>query len=303
MPLELRYAGLDTAMEQRLRLATQALAAHRLQARAAAWDGTRCDIVAADPHDAYGRRVIDIARRRGTPVLEIVEALATVARLTRALHDLLLRAAPPATQSTATAAPTTSASSTPASSPLLRMATDPALRGADVELRRDGAVVWLLASTSRVVSASVSDRLRACEQLASNAWSIAAIGDRQRSRPPGEISASLDAFLLMGAWSARAHLPSYPDDDVGLRDWPDLGAAGTIAEALVVVQSLQRFRGTPERIAHRHGLARTDVDACLWAFQAAGLLDRSATPSAVPPPTRPGGLFSRLAAHFGLRVA
>lgn len=295
MPLELRYAGLDATMEQRLRLATQALAAHRLQARAAAWDGTRCDVVAADPHDAYGRRVLDIARRRGTPVLEIVEALATVARLTRALHDVL---------SKATSSATPAAVSTPqAASPLLRLATDPALRGADVELRRDGAVVWLLSSKSRVVSASVSDRMRACEQLASNDWTVAAIGDRQRMRPPGEITASLDAFLLTGAWSARGSLPAYPDEDVGLRDWPDLGTAGSIAEALVVVQSLQRFRGTPERIAYRHGLARADVDACLWAFQAAGLLDRAAAMSIPVPPPRHGGLFSRLAAHFGLRVA
>ncbi|MGN6520140.1 MAG: hypothetical protein ACTHK2_12025 [Dokdonella sp.] len=295
MPLELRYAGLDATMEQRLRLATQALAAHRLQARAAAWDGTRCDVVAADPRDAYGSRVLDIARRRGTPVLEVVEAVATVVRLTRALHDLLSKSP---SLSTPAAVPVP-----PAASPLLRLATDASLRGVDVELRRDGAVVWLLCTKGRVVSASVSDRMRACEQLATGDWSLAAIGDRQRTRPPGEISASLDAFLLTAAWSARASLPPYPDEDVGLRDWPDLGGAGSIAEALVVVQSLQRFRGTPGTIAHRHGLARAEVDACLWAFQAAGLLDRAAAVEFAAPPPRNGGLFSRLAAHFGLRVA
>ncbi|WP_395679198.1 hypothetical protein [Dokdonella sp.] len=316
MQFDLRYAGLNPAMEQRLRLATTALAAHRMQARASEWDGTRCDMVAADPTDAYGRRVLEIARRRGTPALEIgpstalYEPGATVARLTRALHELLLRASgnarAPLLQ--APAAPHMQLASMPA---LVRLALDPALAGIDVEARSQEArsqnvVVWLLPSTGRVLSATVSDQLRARERLAVKEWSFTPITERQRAAPLGEVSASLDAFLLQGAWHARSELPPFSGGEVGLSDWPDLGSAASLVEALKVVQALQRSRGNAAGIARRCGLAQRDVDACLWAFKAAALLDDAnesapaAVPAAVLVAANRGGLLSRLAAHFGL---
>lgn len=316
MQFDLRYAGLNPAMEQRLRLATTALAAHRMQARASEWDGTRCDMVAADPTDAYGRRVLEIARRRGTPALEIgpttalYEPGATVARLTRALHELLLRASAPRAPSVHVPAPMPPVqhASMPA---LARLALDPALAGIDVEARSQEArsqnvVVWLLPSTGRVLSATVSDQLRARERLAVKEWNFTPITERQRAAPLGEVSASLDAFLLQGAWHARAELPPFSGNEVGLSDWPDLGSAASLVEALKVVQVLQRSRSTAAGIARRCGLAQRDVDACLWAFKAAGLLDDekapvpATVPAAVMVAANRGGLLSRLAAHFGL---
>jgi len=326
MQFDLRYAGLNPAMEQRLRLATTALAAHRMQARASEWDGTRCDMVAADPTDAYGRRVLEIARRRGTPALEIgpttalYEPGATVARLTRALHELLLRVSGTA-HAPSLHAPAPASASAPMRlashvdmPALVRLALDPALAGIDVEARSQEArsqnvVVWLLPSTGRVLSATVSDQLRARERLAVKEWSFTPITPRQRAAPLGEVNASLDAFMLQGAWHARAELPPFPAHEVGLSDWPDLGSAASLVEALRVVQVLQRSRGTAVGIARRSGLAQRDVDACLWAFKAAGLLDGNDAPAHATVPVAAmvaanrGGLLSRLAAHFGLSRA
>ena len=326
MQFDLRYAGLNPAMEQRLRLATTALAAHRMHARASEWDGTRCDMVAADPTDAYGRRVLEIARRRGTPALEIgpstalYEPGATVARLTRALHELLLRASGNA-RAPLLQAPAPAPASTPTRiashvdmPALVRLALDPAIAGIDVEarsqeVRSQNVVVWLLPSTGRVLSATVSDQLRARERLAVKEWSFTPLTPRQRVAPIGEVNASLDAFLLQGAWHARAELPSFPAQEVALSDWPDLGSAASLVEALKVVQLLQRSRGSAAGIARRSGLAQRDVDACLWAFKAAGLLDGDDAPAHATVPVAAmiaanrGGLLSRLAAHFGLSRA
>jgi hypothetical protein len=316
MQFDLRYAGLNPAMEQRLRLATTALAAHRMQARASEWDGTRCDIVAADPTDAYGRRVLDIARRRGTPALEIgpttalYEPGANVARLTRALHELLLRVSGNARAPSVHASTTVPLAQHANMPALVRLALDPALAGIDVEarsqeVRSQNVVVWLLPSTGRVLSATVSDQLRARERLAVKEWSFTPITERQRAAPLGEVNASLDAFLLQGAWQARAELPPFPGNEVGLSDWHDLGSDAALVEALKVVQVLQRSRSSAAVIARRCGLAQRDVDACLWAFKAAGLLENTApatvtVPAAVMVAANRGGMLSRLAAHFGL---
>lgn len=304
MPFDLRYAGLDPAMEQRLRLAANALAAHRVQARATQWDGTRCDVVAADPGDEYGRRVLDIARRRGTPTLEIgaspwtAEAGTTVARLTRALHDLLRRSdrSPSASPDAADIAADACG--------LVTLAADDELAGRDVEARHQNIVVWLLPDSGRVLSATVGDQLRAREQLATSAdWTFSPLATgRQRDNPPGEVSTSLDAFLVHAAWHARAHLPAFPSRDVALQDWPDLGAAAALVEPLMVVRALQGGPATVTQIARRSGIAEADVGACLWAFKAAGLLHDRAAPMPSPAAAKhgSGGLFSRLAAHFGL---
>lgn len=303
MHVDLRYAGLDPVTEQRLRLATNALAAHRMQARASEWDGTRCDIVAADPADAYGSRVLEIARRRGTPALELgtgaAEPASTVARITRALHDLLQRRR---TDGAMAASHATAAATPGATGGIVRLALDASLAGIDLEATSQGAVVWLLPTSGRVVSSSVSDQLRARERLALPGWTFAPIAERSRSRPPGEVSASLDTFLLHAAWHAREQLPAFPERAVSLAMWPDLGSAPSLVEPLVVLQHLQRGHLSPEALAQRSGVARQDIDACLWALKAAGLLDepRSQTSAPVEAP-RTSGLLARLAAHFGLR--
>ena len=304
MPFDLRYAGLDPATAQRFRLAANALAAHRVQARATEWDGTRCDVVAADPDDEYGRRVLEIARRRGTPALEIgaaaraTEPSSTVARLTRALYELLRGA-----DGDAKASPQPAVAARSATSGIVRLASKGDLAGRNVEARWRNVVVWLLPETGRVLSATVSDQLRARERLATDdEWVFTLLDNRSRQAPPGEIATSLDAFLLQAAWQARAELPAFPAQAVTLRDWPDLGAAATLLDPLAIVRALQRASLTPAEVASRTGVGAAEVDACLWAFSAAGLL-RTDGAIALPPTAGkpPGGLFSRLAAHFGLR--
>ena len=305
MPFDLRYAGLDPATAQRFRLAANALAAHRVQARATEWDGTRCDVVAADPADEYGRRVLEIARRRGTPAIELgaaaraAEPGSTVARLTRALYELL-RGTP---DGDAPASPQPAIASRSAACGLVKLANNGSLAGKNIEARWRNVVVWLLPESGRVLSATVSDQLRARERIATDSdWTFTVLGDRSRQPAPGEISTSLDAFLIHAAWQVRAQLPAFPAKGVSLRDWPDLGAAATLLEPLAVVRALQRGPLTPDEVARRAGVAEADVDACLWAFSAAGLLRDDAAAAAPPVASKPaGGLFSRLAAHFGLR--
>lgn len=299
MNFELRYAGLDAATQQRLRLAANTLAAHRLHARAAEWDGTRCDIVAADPADEYGRRVLEIARRRGTPALELdtrsAESGTTVARLARALYDLL------AGKDRAGSA--SSSDSLDDAGGLVRLAASAELAGKDVEARLGSLVIWLLPASGRVLSATVSDQLRARERLAiDNGWTFTPLSGKARDSAPGEISTSIDAFHLQAAWSARAKLPSFPSREIALKDWPDLGSAAAMVEPLAVVQALRRGHGTVTQIARRTGIAEADVGACLWAFRASGLLQESASraPAKVAAPPRSAGLFARLATHFGL---
>ncbi len=203
MRYDLRYAGLDSTLEQRLRIAANALAAHRLQARASRWDGTRCDIVAANPSDAYGRRVLEIARRRGTPALELGptelkgEPSVTVARLTQILHEMLRNADGNLQPDDPSEHATTSSTCG-----LVQLAGNAQLAGRNVEARYRSTRIWLLPESGRVLSASLSDQLRAREQLAvSSAWSFTTLtADSLRGEPPGEISTSLDSFLLLAAW-------------------------------------------------------------------------------------------------------
>jgi hypothetical protein len=306
MRYDLRFAGLEPVLEQRLRLAANALAAHRLQAKASPWDGTRCDIVVVDAKDAYGRRTMEIAQKRSTPVLDIhatiqsVEQEMTVAQLTRSLLELLQR--PNSGMQSPVKLNGYVAKSANACG-LVQFATVEGIQSENVEARSGETRIWLLPEIGRVVSTTVGDQLKARERFATATdWSITPLEGQGEMKISGGISASLDAFLLSAAWSGRAELPPFPAGGVTLQDWPDLGTASTLVEALAVAQALQRGPTTVAHISKETQVTEIDIGACLWAFKAAGLLIVSAPPAEVSKqsPQRSGGLFSRLAAHFGL---
>lgn len=313
MQIDLRYAALDETVEQRVRLAAETLAAYRIEARASDWDGTQCGVLVAGSDDAYGRRVIDIARRRGISVLAIGAAVddadktlavseATIVAIARGLRALLeARSSSDAPRRGDAVAPPRK-DAEPAACALTRLAIYPTLAGVDLEASIHGTTVWLLPSAGRVLSATVADQLRARDRLGSDDWNFTPL--RERTRLIGEISHSLDSFYLQGAWAARARLPAFTATGVRLRDWPDLGGASDIVDALRVVKALQRGNGNLGRIVAATDVAEADVSACLWAFRASGILQfdhglqapatRDARPRAQP------GLLARLAAHFGL---
>lgn len=302
------YAGLDESLEQRLRLAAGALAAHGIEARANAWDGTRCDAVIADPQDAYGRRVLDLARRRGTPTLELSSAAAVdpstnVRGLTRTLYEMLGQ-----NKKDSSAISVANSTTDAERSGLVRLATDKSLTGNDVEARLDNMVVWLLPRSGRVISATLSDQLRARERMTSSGWTFSPLPARQRTQTLGDVSASLDSFLIQAAWASREHLPTFPAKQVSLSDWPDLGGAAALVEPLAIAQALLRAPTNCREIARDQDLSESMVGACLWAFQAGNLLEDSALPVSATAarstvPHAPAGLFARLAAHFGLARA
>jgi hypothetical protein len=302
MNIDLRYAGLPREVERRVRLAASALAAHRVTANASAWDGEQCDAVVLDGADAVGKYVLKLAQQRGIPVLDVrprgdsvIESVANIVWLTRSLRELLR---------TAVSTGVTRADAQPA---LLRLATDPTLRGVDLEAYQSGTRIWLLPSSGRVVSVAVSDRLRAQGQFGAADWSFQPIPVQPGWHVPGEVSSSLDAFYLQAAWQLRGSLPPFAAGQYRLREWPDLGTAEDFVGALRLVQVLLRRAADPDELARSSGLAQEEVCACLWAFKASGILSGQAAEVPPAPARHPrpafAGLWGRLASHFGLARA
>lgn len=320
MEIELRHAALEESVAQRLRISASALAAHRMQARAEPWDGTQCDVVVVNADDAYGLHVLDIARRRNVPVLvlgsdesvvadaRLSPSSATVAAITRALHELLSAPKAEAAKTPAAGLPFVSAEAVVPPGPsigLTRLVLEPKLARADIKATISGMTIWLMPGIGRVLGASVGELLHARAMLGEDGWNFRPLEPGGRvEHPPGTLSQSLDAFLLQGAWGIRHKLPAFPETTVHLREWPDLGSAAEIIEALKVVKVLQRGSASPSEIVAESGVAAADVSACLWAFSASSILERRdrvqpRAASAVLSPSKPG-LFARLAAHFGL---
>ena len=336
----LRYAGLKADQEQRVRLAAGALAANNIRALASPWDGTRCDLVLVNADDSYGQHVMAIARRREVPVLAFsrvrtgtdagvswvredssAAALAWLAlslltgtiaeahggRLGSALHEI--HPASPAQPEPETQAPAPSAASN-VDLAILRMVSDPLLSGKDVEAHVGGRTAFLLPSTGRVLTATLSDQVGTRERLCDDGWTFRPISRAQAEKARFEVSVSLDAWLLQGALRHEKKLPEFPDRPCRLQDWPDLGSSPEAVHALRIVQALHGGPVRPSVLAQTCNLDPVHVSACLWAFAAAGLMDASSVTDAGSAPPRTvsqsaqtkanPGLFARIAAHFGL---
>ena len=324
MRAAVRHAGLKQDQEQRVRIAAGALAANSIVASASPWDGTRCDLVLLHADDGYGQHVMQIARRRGVEVIALsatrtgrepgvnwIREDSSAAVLARQMAALLLGdRAPESPSEAAGEAAAASASEVPASNAsevaLVRLSEDPSLAGKDVEARIAGRTVFLLPSSGRVLSATLSDQFATRDRLGEAGWQFrpARKGDIESNR--FEFSGSLEAFLLQGALQQARQLPRFPAQPCSLQDWPDLGTTPDAVDALRVVQALQSRALTPATIASECRLDPAYVSACLWAFAAAGLLHRSphgaaaAMPVTTPMAKPVLGVFARLAAHFGL---
>lgn len=330
MRIDLRIAGLDETTAQRVRLACGLIAAHDYEVNPSTWDGTRCDVVVVDDGDAEGRRVAEIAARRGTPALYIgsgapgepAECMnrtgCTAAAIAARLHAIVVglerlrtgaRQRP--TTLTASEKPSRAELSSPLNSlknahlgaALVQLASAPHLQGVDVDARVRGRTIRLRPSVGRVHSHTLSDLLAARNLLAEDGWQLDPISISRSCIDCGEVSASLDAFYVSGALHSMLILPPFPAGSYSLRDWPDLGSAPEAITALRVAQLLRKASAPSQALASISGLPAVEVNAYFWAFGASNLLLTNDSES-LPPPPAPARkltpLLARLAGKFGL---
>lgn len=309
---DIATAALDEQAEQRIRLASTLLAAWRIAARVRAWDGTRCTVLVVDLGDAYGRQAFARARARQTPVLAFRATAADLGpgvvdanegnpapALAQALRDLLAVEATAGTETNETATPT--------ALPALCRLADPEFNGRAVDAQLNGRRIRIRPDTGRVHAATLSDLLSARDSFASADWTLAASDET-----PDEdgVHRSLEAFLLQAAFHGRTQLPEFPAGRHRLKDWPDIGSAPELVGALKVAKALMRASAGVDELPRLCGLDPRDVNATLWAYRAANLLERqdaTADAAVAPAPAQPVGAFSgmlaRIASRFGLARA
>ncbi len=307
MRIELRYAGLTEHSELTLRLACKLMDAHQVRPSIHPWDGTRCDVLVVNAEDVYGQRAMDLASRRGTPILAFgshvtapkagVCFLAEDSPVLKVVQELKLLL------KTQTA--DDNGAHTMNTLGLCRLATDTSLRGQDLQATLGKSTIHLVPSAGRVIAPSRSELVIASENLGRSDWFF-----RPRDgKIEGAISLSLDSFYMTAAQKAQDQLPAFPDGHYQLEDWPDLGAASELIQALRVAQHLIQQPLTQEEVASLCRVGLGEVSAYFWAYQASGLLQKmegTATQLTAETMHKPlakpaGGLFEKLAARFGLR--
>jgi len=309
---DIATAALGEQAEQRVRIAASLLAAWRVRAQVRDWDGTRCTLLVANVADAYGRQAFVRARSRGTPVLAFganpddaghgVTAAAEgspAPTLAQAMRELLaVEAADNPEQ--------TESSSSVATLPALCRLTESEYSGRAVDATLNGRRIRIRPQEGRVYAASLSDLLSARDTFASVDWALAP-GHADGPTQDDGASRSLEAFLLQSAHQGRGQLPAFPAGHYRLRDWPDVGTAPELVGALKIARLLLRTAASPDEIRARCGMDAREVNASLWAYRAANLLespDIAAMPAATAAAESPVGAFSgvlaRIAVRFGL---
>lgn len=318
MRIDLRTAALTDSEDQRVRIAANLLGAVRIEAKLSPWDGTRCDVVIVNADDAYGRRVMELAQKRGISLLAYASqaihfeeasqchvAEGTAASLVSALRHVI----DAARKHDCAANPiSTAASSDPGRrstvSALMELTHD-AWRGRDIDADIAGRRISIRASCGRVMAGTLSDMLAARDALGKHAEAYGFTVVPERHPSIGEISWSLDAFLVDGALRCRQSLPTFAGSAYALRDWPDLGSACETQAPLRIASWLQQRSGSVLERAKKAGIGADEVNACLWAFHASNLLvigEPRATPTSPAAQTVRVAtpLLSKLAARFGL---
>ena len=300
---DMAIAALSDQMEQRIRIAAQLPAAYRIRAAIRAWDGTRCNLLVTDHGDAYGRQVADLARSRGTPVLAfgvdpIVAGISAIGEssltpaLAQAMRELLQPAAAQI-EDTVIGGP----------QPALCRLTEPEFSGRAIDATCNGRTIHIRPEEGRVYAPTYSDLLSARDSFLTEGWTLNVTTSGRDAHGDGA-SRSLEAFLLQCAFSGRDHLPVFPMNRYRLKDWPDLGSAPELVEALKVARSLLRAPADPEDLRRRCGIDARDVNASLWAYRAANLLEvtdqNTKAPESTPPVGAFSGILARIAQRFGL---
>lgn len=305
---DIATAALSEQVEQRIRIAISLLPAYRIRARARAWDGTRCTLLVADLADAYGRRAFEVAKKRGMPMLlfnaDAADLCAGVATandgspapvLAQSLRDLLV-------QEVAEAAPETIIGGV---QPALCRLAEPEFSGRAVDATYAGRMLRIRPEQGRVYASTFSDLLSARDSFSSADWTLSLSVQSDDGQQDDGASRSLEAFLLQSAFQGRDHLPAFPQGRHRLKEWPDVGSAPELIDALRVARTLLRAPADADELRKWCGMDARDVNACLWAYRAANLLDTHDSDEADAPPAPPpvgafSGMLARLANRFGL---
>lgn len=100
-------------------------------------------------------------------------------------------------------------------------------------------------------------------------------------------------------------MPAFPAGHYRLKDWPDVGTAPELVGALKIARPLLRGPASVDEIRVRCGVDAREVNASLWAYRAANLLEMPDSAILAPTSTaQPVGAFSgvlaRIAFRFGL---
>lgn len=305
---DITFSALCEHAEQRVRLAVQLLAAYRIQARLRPWDGTRCDLLVTDLSDAYGQRTHELARSRGTPVLAFgatIDAangslrIATENNLAPALAQSMRELLAPEMRADE------EVMRTEAMPPLCRLAGNE-LKGQPVDAWCNGRIVRIRPAEGRVYAPTLSDLLCGIDTFCSAEWTLA-LSDEGAAPAEDGASRSLEAFLLQAAFASPAALPRFPEGRYRLSDWPDVGTAPELVGSLRIAKRLLDGSASASELAAACRIDAAEVNATLWAYAAANLLDMPAMQpreEPAPPATRPlAGIVARLAVRFGLSRA
>ena len=310
---DIATVALSEHTEERIRIAALLLAAHKkIRAHVRPWDGTRCDAIVSDLSDAYGRQVFERAKKRAIPALLFNastndrEHRDTTASESDSAEILMhhLHAMLAAATTSPVAAPNTSASAYADGSPqsaLCRL-TETAHDGRGVDAMRDGVVVRIRPKEGRIYASDFDALQTACVSFASEEWTFAAAsGDAPSST---DASRSLEVFLLQSAFHGREHLPPFPQGRFRMQDWPDVGSAPELIGALKIARALIRRPMTASELCASCEMEASDVNASLWAYRAADLLETSTDAPALEPQLNAigqfSGLLARVARRFGL---
>lgn len=331
-----RHAGLDEAFARRLSIACRVGHASQQSIQCAPWDGTRCDLVVASAHDAYGRKVMDIARRRGTPILRIHTDGASAA--SRELEDLAPTLALDAGTSVIaeallalldTRAPRSAEERRPshrampidealvsthleASSLLGRLCQGEQSQAGPLKAENSGIAIAIDRDGGRVCAESTQMRMLAASRASRPGWQLLDMGAHERSALATAGCSSLDCFLVTATLAARADLPDLPAGRYRLLQWPDLGGLPDAVDILKVVRLIQSRPLSPAQVAEAAGVEPEVVRACLWAFRCAGLLSEpqdglaqnggTANQMQVTNASASAGMLARIARWVGLRA-
>ena len=177
------------------------------------------------------------------------------------------------------------------------------LANCDVRATLGSREVYLRRKAARVCASSLSDLLFAHDHLTDEHWTL----HKLKSLPEGagELSRSLDVFLLQAALQQHEKVPSVGEQRFTLDHWPDLAGASESIDSLRVAGALSRQAHSVRSAAELLALDESVVNAHFWAFKSGGLLNVAGVTQPVarakPSSSRvQPGFFARLAAHFGL---
>lgn len=275
MVLDVRTAALDDHVQERVNDAVARLGAHKLRARVSPWNGTRCHVLVAAANEKYGHMALLLALRRGTPVIALGEPIEPLAisplpanagtdALTRALHERLQEVGARSRSRQTEGADRR---------PLLCRLSTPQLRGKAINICNSERTLMLLRPLSgRAHATSTADFDTSIRGFQDLAWGRIEVDSTPVMQ--AMVSRSIEAFLLLCASHGKLALPDYPDGHYQLKTWPDLGSLPDLVAALHIAKRLVAAPASPDELMQDHNfdVERTDVNACLWAWAAADLL-------------------------------